>query len=65
MAIVYGAHCYLFTERWSDDDLALLETARSLGLGVWEIAVGDDVRLVGNVTRGDTLSGLGTAHVED
>ncbi len=56
MAIVYGAHCYLFTERWSDDDLALLETARSLGLGVWEIAVGDDVRFNAHRTRAQAES---------
>ena len=43
MPILYGAHCYLFTERWSDADVDLLDTAKSLGLDVWEIAVGNDV----------------------
>lgn len=51
MSVVYGAHCYLFTERWSDDSLHLLDTASSLGLGVWEISVGDDVRFSVSRTR--------------
>lgn len=44
MPVVYGAHCYLFTDRWSDGALGLLDTAKSLSLDAWEIAVGDDVR---------------------
>ena len=43
MPIRFGAHCYLFTDRWSDDRLGLLDMARGLGLDLWEIAVGDDV----------------------
>jgi D-psicose/D-tagatose/L-ribulose 3-epimerase len=39
----HGAHCYLFTDRWADDQLGLLDEARGLGLDCWEIAVGDDV----------------------
>ena len=39
----YGAHCYLFTERWSDHELHLLDTARALGLEMFELSVGDDV----------------------
>jgi D-psicose/D-tagatose/L-ribulose 3-epimerase len=39
----YGAHCYLFTERWADDCLPLLDMARELGLGMFELSVGDDV----------------------
>lgn len=39
----YGAHCFLFTERWSDDQLALLDAAKALGLDLFELAVGDDV----------------------
>jgi len=39
----YGAHCYLFTERWSDDQLHLLDQAKELGLQMFELAVGDDV----------------------
>ena len=39
----YGAHCYLFTERWSDHELHLLDTARALGLQMFELSVGDDV----------------------
>jgi D-psicose/D-tagatose/L-ribulose 3-epimerase len=39
----YGAHCYLFTERWSDSQLHLLDLARELGLSIFELSVGDDV----------------------
>ena len=39
----YGAHCYLFTERWSDEQLHLLDLARELGLEMFELSVGDDV----------------------
>lgn len=39
----FGAHCFIFTDRWRDDTLGLLDTARGLGLDCFEIAVGDDV----------------------
>jgi D-psicose/D-tagatose/L-ribulose 3-epimerase len=39
----YGAHCYLFTSRWSDKDLHLLDLAKELGLNIFELSVGDDV----------------------
>jgi len=39
----YGAHCYLFTNRWSDEQLGLLDTARELGLDMFELSVGDDI----------------------
>ncbi len=51
LSIQYGAHCYLFTERWSDDRLDLLDTAHRLGLDLWEIAVGDDVTFTPALTR--------------
>lgn len=51
MPVLYGAHCFLFTERWTDDSQGLLDTAKSLGLDVWEIAVGDDVRFDVALTR--------------
>jgi D-psicose/D-tagatose/L-ribulose 3-epimerase len=41
--IHYGAHCFVFTDHWSDDQLPLLEVAKSLGLDLFELAVGDDV----------------------
>ncbi len=47
----YGAHCYIFTERWANDQLGLLDTARALGLDAWEIAVGDDVTFDAAATR--------------
>ena len=39
----YGAHSYLFTERWSDDQLHVLDLVNELGLSMFEISVGDDV----------------------
>ena len=39
----YGVHSYIFTERWSNDQLHVLDLAKELGLGMVEISVGDDV----------------------
>jgi D-psicose/D-tagatose/L-ribulose 3-epimerase len=39
----YGAHGYLFTPRWSDEDVGFLDLARELGLDMFELSVGDDV----------------------
>ncbi len=39
----FGAHIFLWTERWSADEMRLIERAKKLGLGLLEIAVGDDV----------------------
>jgi len=49
--IRYGAHCYVFTDRWSDEKLDLLNTAWTLGLDLFEISVGDDVVFTPSLTR--------------
>ena len=41
--IRYGAHSYLFIDRWSNETLPVLETAKELEIEVFEIAIGDDV----------------------
>ncbi|MEZ4607548.1 MAG: TIM barrel protein [Deinococcales bacterium] len=41
--MIFGAHSFLFTEFWTRASLAILDKARELGLGVFEIGVGDDV----------------------
>jgi D-psicose/D-tagatose/L-ribulose 3-epimerase len=41
--MIYGAHVFLWIERWSDSTIDLLDRARSLGLSCLEIALGDDV----------------------
>ena len=41
----FGAHIYIWTDRWADGQLPLLDRAKALGLDCVEIAVGDDVRL--------------------
>ena len=40
----FGAHIYIFIERWSDDALHVIDTAKELGLDCLEIALGDDVK---------------------
>ena len=47
----YGAHSYIFTDRWADDRLHLLDAAKALGLDLLEIAVGDDVPFTPQLTR--------------
>lgn len=39
----YGAHIFLWTERWDNSQFGLFANARKLGLDVLEIAIGDDV----------------------
>jgi D-psicose/D-tagatose/L-ribulose 3-epimerase len=39
----FGAHSYIFTEFWSDDQLGILDAAAALGLDCFEIGIGDDV----------------------
>ena len=41
--MIFGAHIFLWTRRWADSELPLLQRARSLGLSCIEIAMGDDV----------------------
>ncbi|MBN1810145.1 MAG: sugar phosphate isomerase/epimerase [Planctomycetes bacterium] len=43
LRIRYGAHCYMWTDRWTDDDIRILESARRLGLECIEVSIGDDV----------------------
>lgn len=47
----FGAHCYIFTDRWSDASVPLLDEARRLGADCFEIAVGDDVVFDPALTR--------------
>lgn len=47
----YGAHIYIFTERWGDDQLWVLDTAKGLGLDLVELSVGDDVQFSHARTR--------------
>ena len=47
----YGAHCYLFTDRWRDDALPILDTMKALGLDLAELSVGDDVIFTPHLTR--------------
>jgi D-psicose/D-tagatose/L-ribulose 3-epimerase len=39
----FGAHSYLFLDRWSDKEIPLLDQVRELGVEMFEISVGDDV----------------------
>lgn len=49
--MLFGAHCYLFTDHWDDTQIHLLETAKGLGLDAFEIAIGDDVHFSTAQTR--------------
>jgi D-psicose/D-tagatose/L-ribulose 3-epimerase len=47
----FGAHIFLWTDRWTNASLPLLDRARSLGLDVLELANGDDVEFDPAVIR--------------
>ena len=47
----FGSHSYIFTDRWSDDSVDILETVKELGLDCLDIAVGDDVPFTPALTR--------------
>ena len=47
----YGAHSYIFTEYWTDEQLHLLDTAVELGLDCFEIGIGDDIVYTPELTR--------------
>ena len=46
-----GLHCYLFSDRWSDESLGVLDTARELGAECFEVVVGDDIQFTPRLTR--------------
>ena len=56
----YGAHCYLFTDRWRDESLPILDNMKELGLDLAELSVGDDVSFTPRLTR-DRAAALGLA----
>jgi D-psicose/D-tagatose/L-ribulose 3-epimerase len=39
-----GAHQFLWKSHWTDEDAGILDTARALGLTLFEISLGDDVQ---------------------
>ncbi|MEK6795772.1 MAG: sugar phosphate isomerase/epimerase family protein [Spirochaetota bacterium] len=39
----FGAHQFLWKERWTDDDLPILDAVASLDLSLFEISIGDDI----------------------
>lgn len=49
--IKLGVHCYIFTDRWADDRLDILDTAKALGAEIFEVAIGDDVVFTPAYTR--------------
>lgn len=50
-AMHFGAHIYLWTDRWTDESLHILDRARELGLSWVELAAGDDVHFNPELTR--------------
>jgi len=50
--VKYGAHIFLWIERWTSRELWLIEKAKKLGLDTLEIAIGDDVEFdAGNIRK--------------
>jgi len=49
--IKYGAHIFLWTDRWTGASLPLLEHAKTLGLDFLELALGDDVSVDASTVR--------------
>jgi len=47
----FGAHIYLWTEKWSDAEVGLIARARGLGLDMLELSVGLDVPFTPALTR--------------
>jgi len=47
----FGAHSYIFIERWSDACMHFLDMARELGLDCLELGIGDDVSFSCKLTR--------------
>jgi D-psicose/D-tagatose/L-ribulose 3-epimerase len=47
----FGAHIYLWTERWSDKEVGLIDRARELGLDRLELSLGLDVHFSATLTR--------------
>jgi len=54
----YGAHCYLFTDLWSDSQLHFLDRAKEFDLQMFELSVGDDVSFDARKT-GEHAASLG------
>jgi D-psicose/D-tagatose/L-ribulose 3-epimerase len=52
----YGAHIFLWIERWTSGTLSLFDKAKNLGLDVLEIAVGDDVEFDANAVLRTSLA---------
>jgi D-psicose/D-tagatose/L-ribulose 3-epimerase len=46
----FGSHSYIFTDRWSDDSLPVLEQVKEAGLDCFEIGTGDDVTFTPSLT---------------
>lgn len=47
----FGAHIYLWMEKWSDAEIGLIDRARGLGLDILELSVGLDVPFTPALTR--------------
>lgn len=47
----FGFHCFIFTDRWSDAALPILNLAPELGADCVEVSIGDDVVFTPALTR--------------
>ena len=47
----YGAHMYMWAQRWSDEHLGLLDHIREMELDLFEISLGDDSQFTPSLLR--------------
>jgi D-psicose/D-tagatose/L-ribulose 3-epimerase len=47
----YAAHIYLWTDCWADSEVGLFARAKSLGIDLLEISIGDDVKFDAAITK--------------
>jgi len=47
----FGAHQFIWTNHWTDEDLGILDQARELGCTLFEVSLGDDVAFDRECTR--------------
>lgn len=57
----YAAHIYLWTDCWTDSEIGLFARAKSLGIDLLEISIGDDVKFDASLTKQAAAdTGMGT-----
>lgn len=59
MDIKFGAHAFIWHERWSNQELYLIDNAKELGLSLFEISIGDEVEFdAGEIKKASESAGV-------